>query len=104
MHYHHYGNSGEMKHLGLITASQNEINRNHNLAVAALERTTAFDLQKLCTTSALYAMLGQFGMNIFTKYIQKYIGVINVSYNTKKLFTKAISNVTKEFRRFNDIQ
>ena len=51
-------------------SSQNEMNRNHNLAVAALERTTAFDLQNSAQTSALYAMLGQFGMNIFTKYIQ----------------------------------
>jgi hypothetical protein len=51
-------------------SSQNEMNRNHNLAVAALERTTAFDLQNSAQTSALYAMLGQFGMNMFTKYIQ----------------------------------
>ena len=51
-------------------SSENEMNRNHNLAVAALERTTAFDLQNSAQTSALYAMLGQFGMNIFTKYIQ----------------------------------
>ncbi len=51
-------------------SSENEMNRNHNLAVAALERTTAFDLQNSAQTSALYAMLGQFGMNMFTKYIQ----------------------------------
>ena len=51
-------------------SSENEMNRNHNLAVAALERTTAFDLQNSAQTSALYAMLGQFGMNIFTKYIE----------------------------------
>ena len=51
-------------------SSENEMNRNHNLAVAALERTTAFDLQNSAQTSALYAMLGQFGMNIFTKFIQ----------------------------------
>jgi len=51
-------------------SAENEMNRNHNLAVAALERTTAFDLQNSAQTSALYAMLGQFGMNIFTKYIQ----------------------------------
>ena len=52
-------------------SSQNEMNRNHNLAVAALERTTAFDLQNSAQTSALYAMLGQFGMNIFTKFINQ---------------------------------
>ena len=51
-------------------SSENEMNRNHNLAVAALERTTAFDLQNSAQTSALYAMLGQFGMNMFTKFIQ----------------------------------
>ena len=51
-------------------SSENEMNRNHNLAVAALERTTAFDLQNSAQTAALYAMLGQFGMNMFTKYIQ----------------------------------
>jgi hypothetical protein len=52
-------------------ASENEANRNHNLAVAALERTTAFDLQNSAQTSALYAMLGSFGMNIFSKYVTK---------------------------------
>ena len=52
-------------------SSENEMNRNHNLAVAALERTTAFDLQNSAQTSALYAMLGQFGMNIFTKFINQ---------------------------------
>ena len=52
-------------------SSENEANRNHNLAVAALERTTAFDLQNSAQTSALYAMLGSFGMNIFSKYVGK---------------------------------
>jgi hypothetical protein len=52
-------------------SSENENNRNHNLAVAALERTTAFDLQNSAQTSALYAMLGQFGMNMFTKYLEE---------------------------------
>jgi len=52
-------------------SSENEQNRNHNLAVAALERATAFDLQNSAQTSALYAMLGSFGMNIFSKYVAK---------------------------------
>ena len=52
-------------------SSENEQNRNHNLAVAALERATAFDLQNSAQTSALYAMLGSFGMNIFSKYVTK---------------------------------
>ena len=48
------------------TASENEVNRNHNLAIAALERTTTFDLQNSAQKSALYAMLGAFGMKIFS--------------------------------------
>ena len=52
-------------------SSENEANRNHNLAVAALERTTAFDLQNSAQTSALYAILGSFGMSIFSKYVGK---------------------------------
>ena len=51
------------------TSAENESNRNHNLAVAALERTTAFDLQSSAQKNALYAMLGQFGMNVFSKYV-----------------------------------
>ena len=47
------------------TASQNDLNRNHNLAIAALERTTAFDLQNEAQKAALYGLLGQFGMEIF---------------------------------------
>lgn len=47
------------------TSSENENNRNHNLAIAALERTTTFDLQNSAQKSALYAMLGAFGMKIF---------------------------------------
>ena len=49
------------------TASQNELNRNHNLAIAALERTTAFDLQNEAQKAALYGLLGQFGMEIFAE-------------------------------------
>ena len=33
------------------TASQNDLNRNHNLAIAALERTTAFRFTKRSTES-----------------------------------------------------
>lgn len=51
------------------TASENEINRNHNLAIAALERTTTFDLQNSAQKSALYAMLGAFGMKIFASSV-----------------------------------
>jgi hypothetical protein len=50
------------------TASQNDLNRNHNLAIAALERTTAFDLQNEAQKAALYGLLGQFGMEIFSEF------------------------------------
>jgi len=47
------------------TSSQNVNNRDHNMAIAALERTTAFDLQNSAQKAALYALLGQFGMEAF---------------------------------------
>ena len=47
------------------TSSQNESNRNHNLAIAALERTTSLDLQNEAQKAALYGLLGQFGMEVF---------------------------------------
>jgi hypothetical protein len=50
------------------TSSENENNRNHNLAVAALERTTSLDIQNNAQKAALYGMLGQFGMQVFSKF------------------------------------
>jgi hypothetical protein len=47
------------------TTSQNQANRDHNLAIAALERTTSFDLQNEAQKAALYGLLGQFGMEVF---------------------------------------
>ena len=47
------------------TSSQNVNNRDHNMAIAALERTTAFDLQNSAQKAALYGLLGQFGMEVF---------------------------------------
>jgi hypothetical protein len=49
-------------------SSENENNRAHNLAVAALERSTAFDLQNEAQKAALYGLLGSFGMDIFANY------------------------------------
>ena len=49
------------------TSSQNVNNRDHNMAIAALERTTAFDLQNSAQKAALYGLLGQFGMEAFAK-------------------------------------
>ncbi len=50
------------------TSSQNTDNRDHNMAIAALERTTAFDLQNSAQKAALYGLLGQFGMEIFSEF------------------------------------
>ena len=49
-------------------SSENENNRNHNLAGAALERTTSLDIQNNAQKAALYGMLGQFGMQVFSKF------------------------------------
>ena len=50
------------------TSSQKVNNRDHNMAIAALERTTAFDLQNSAQKAALYALLGQFGMEAFANW------------------------------------
>jgi len=46
------------------TSSENTQNRNHNLAMAALERGTAVDLQDAKSRDALYQTIGQFGFNL----------------------------------------
>jgi hypothetical protein len=38
------------------------------MAIAALERTTAFDLQNSAQKAALYALLGQFGVEAFANW------------------------------------
>ena len=52
------------------SSAENEANRNHNLAIAALERSTAFDLQSEASKQALYGLLGQFGMSVFSKFVK----------------------------------
>ena len=47
-------------------AAQNSLNRAHNMAVAALERQTAFDLQDQESRDALFNMLGRFAAGVFT--------------------------------------
>ena len=47
------------------TASENEQNRNHNLAMAALERSAAVDLQNQASKDAMYQMIGKFGFDLF---------------------------------------
>jgi len=47
------------------TASQNERNRNHNLAMAAIERSSALDLQDQKSKDAFYQMIGKFGFDLF---------------------------------------
>ena len=46
------------------TSSQNMENRNHNLAMAAMERSTAFELQDQASKDALYQLIGKFGFDL----------------------------------------
>jgi len=46
------------------TASENAASRNHNLAMAALERSTAIDLQDQASKDAMYQMIGKFGFDL----------------------------------------
>ena len=48
------------------TSSENAANRNHNLAMAALERSTVLDLQDQASKDSLYELIGRFGFNIFS--------------------------------------
>ena len=48
------------------TSSENQSNRNHNLAMAALERSTAFELQDQASKDALYQLIGRFGFSLFS--------------------------------------
>jgi hypothetical protein len=48
------------------TSSENMENRNHNLAMAALERSTAVDLQDAASKDAMYQMIGKFGFDLLT--------------------------------------
>jgi len=47
------------------TASENSQNRNHNMAMAALERSAAVDLQDQSSKDAMYQMIGKFGFDLF---------------------------------------
>ena len=46
------------------TSSENSNNRNHNLAMAAMESSTAFELQDQKSKDALYQLIGKFGFNL----------------------------------------
>ena len=48
------------------SASENAEVRNHNVAMAALERATAFDLQDSAAKNDMYKMLGKFGIALIT--------------------------------------
>ena len=48
------------------TSSENMENRNHNLAMAALDRSTAVDLQDKASKDAMYQMIGKFGFDLLT--------------------------------------
>jgi len=47
------------------TSSQNSANRNHNLAMAALERSTVLDLQNKASKDSLYELIGRFGFEVY---------------------------------------
>ena len=49
------------------TSSQNAESRAHNVAIAALERSTSLDLADSNKTSALYQLLGKFGIALAKK-------------------------------------
>ena len=53
------------------TASENDQNRNHNLAMAALERSTAVDLQDQASKDSMYQMIGKFGFDFLSKIGKK---------------------------------
>ena len=48
------------------TAAENDQNRNHNLAMAALERSTAVDLQDQASKDSMYQMIGKFGFDFLS--------------------------------------
>ena len=53
------------------TASENAQNRNHNLAMAALERSTAVDLQDQASKDSMYQMIGKFGFDFLSNIGKK---------------------------------
>ena len=53
------------------TAAENDQNRNHNLAMAALERSTAVDLQDQASKDSMYQMIGKFGFDFLSKVTKK---------------------------------
>jgi len=46
-------------------AAQNSLNRAHNMAVAALERQTAFDINDQASRDSLFELLGRFAAGMF---------------------------------------
>ena len=53
------------------TAAENDQNRNHNLAMAALERSTAVDLQDQASKDSMYQMIGKFGFDFLSSVTKK---------------------------------
>ena len=48
-----------------MEASQNAVDRAHNMAVAALERQTAFDLNDQNSRDNLFKLLGKFAAGLY---------------------------------------
>ena len=53
------------------TAAENDQNRNHKLAMAALERSTAVDLQDQASKDSMYQMIGKFGFDFLSNITKK---------------------------------
>ena len=53
------------------TAAENDQNRNHYLAMAALERSTAVALQDQASKDSMYQMIGKFGFDFLSNITKK---------------------------------
>ena len=70
------------------SSSESELNRAHNVAIAALERSTDLDLADANKTSKLLQLLGRFGISI-TNDRGNYVffdSVINIGKGVKDFF------------------
>ena len=49
------------------TSSENALNRQHNLAVAAMQRQTAFDIADENQKTKLYELMGEFAVEVINR-------------------------------------
>ena len=50
-------------------AGENTLNRNYNMALGALERSTAFELMDEDQKQSMYEMIGAFGFEVFKEVV-----------------------------------